>query len=320
MPMANQFDELASTTLRKFASTVLTQQVWTADPLTATLFEKGRVAIDGGERIGIPLLTAANDTVSSFRTYDLLDNTPQTGIATAEYDYSSYAVSVVLDNETMRKNSGPEAKTSILKGKLIQAQESLTDKLTVDAYGDGTGNAGKDILGLRAIVSNTGTLAGINRATHTFWQAKANTDAAAMSTAWMGAMVNDIRGSSSASADRTKAGVVDLILMAPDLYQSFEALVEPHLRINGNTLGELGWDTLRYKGAEVAFSSRVPAGTVYFISTKYLTVYSHRDANFVTSDFITPVDQDAKVAHIFWMGQLVTDCPRRMGVATNKTA
>jgi hypothetical protein len=321
MAMSNQFSELATTTLRKYASLNLANQVFNADPLFAFLFAKGQAGgtYDGGEFISEPLMYKKNDTVSSYSGYDELNNTPQDTAATAVFSPKSYSASITLDGETMRKNSGEAAKINLLKSKIKQAEMSLRDDLSEDSYLDGTGNSSKDITGLAAACSASGTYADISRSTYSWWAAQSDATAVAMDTGWMRTMINDIRGSSAMGAP-DMVGVCDLIICSQTLYESFEALLEPHLRVQGATLGALGWETLKFKGAELAFSEYMPAGTCYFISSEYMKVVAHPEANFSTDEFQKPVNQDAQVAHIYWMGELVVNNCRRLGVATNKTA
>ena len=45
---------------------------------------------------------------------------------------------------------------------------------------------------------------------------------------------------------------------------------------------------------------------MYFLNTKYLKLKVHKDANWSQEDDKVPVNQDAVVVPIYWMGQLVT--------------
>jgi len=321
--MHDQFSQVATTTLDNYVGYNKVQdQVFQEDPFWSFLLSKGaKDTEDGGEYIKVPLIHTANSTAGSYGSFDTLDITPQTGIASALFSWKNNSVSIVIDGPTIRKNSGKSAFIKLLDTKIMQAQESLREYLTKTAYGAGTGNNSKDILGLQALVSASGTLAGIDRSSYAWWQAMADSTSESMATDWMRTMVNNVRGSGSRPRPGSdKVGTVDFILMPQDLYESFEGLVEPHLRIQGTGYGKLGFDSLQFKGAEVTWSDFVPANTVYFLSTKYLKLIVHKDADMKTKPFAEPVNQDAIIGHILWMGQLITNNPRRMGVGTNKTA
>lgn len=54
--------------------------------------------------------------------------------------------------------------------------------------------------------------------------------------------------------------------------------------------------------------------TLYMMATSALEYIVHTEADWAQSEFITPVNQDAKVAHLLWQGQLVTNNRRKTGV------
>ena len=51
-----------------------------------------------------------------------------------------------------------------------------------------------------------------------------------------------------------------------------------------------------------------------FLNTKYLDFKVHSKRNFSFQDFQKPINQDARTAKIFWMGQLVCTNPRMQGM------
>lgn len=55
-------------------------------------------------------------------------------------------------------------------------------------------------------------------------------------------------------------------------------------------------------------------GTLYFINSNALEYIVHPDANWTQSEFIRPVNQDARVAHLLWQGQVVVNNRRKLGV------
>ena len=53
---------------------------------------------------------------------------------------------------------------------------------------------------------------------------------------------------------------------------------------------------------------------MYFLNTKYLYLMEHPDARWTEDDEKTPVNQDAVVIPIYWMGQVITSNRSRQGV------
>ena len=74
------------------------------------------------------------------------------------------------------------------------------------------------------------------------------------------------------------------------------------------------FSTLKFKGADVVADSHCPDGVMLFLNTKYLDFKVHSKRNFSFQDFQKPINQDARTAKIFWMGQLVCTNPRMQGM------
>jgi len=188
------FDELLSTTLANYRDQ-LTDNIFTARPLTNFLMDKGRIRmLDGGTKIVEPLVYGTNDTVGSYAGYDTISLTAQTGISAAEYDWKQYAASIAISGIEEAKNNGEAAIINLLEAKIMQAEESMREGFNQMFFADGTGNSGKDWLGLAAIVDSAGTVGGINRATsgNEFWQSYEEGTAGALSLADMSTAYNTV--------------------------------------------------------------------------------------------------------------------------------
>jgi hypothetical protein len=87
------------------------------------------------------------------------------------------------------------------------------------------------------------------------------------------------------------------------------------------------WEHFKFKNAVVAWDENVPnvfagttdtttatGGTAFFINTKYFKLRYEPDTNFKMGEFQKPVDQDARIAHILWMGMLTVSNRRKHGV------
>jgi hypothetical protein len=315
----SQFDEITTGILRAIEDSGKVQdQVFQADPLTALLLKRNKKVVKGGREIQVNLRYGKNTTGGSYEGYDPLDTTPQNTLAHAIFSWKQYAISISIDNGTIAKNDSANSVVQLVADKTQEAVDSLEDDMTTDLYGDGTGNANKDLLGLKALCATSGTLGGIDRGTYAWWRAQADTSSVAMGTPWLSTMINHIKG--SGGGDAGKMGKCDLILMPQDLYESFEGLLLPYARMEATGLGDIGFTGLQYKGREITWSDKMPANTVYFLSTDYLGLRVMPGLDFKFSGWKEPVNQDARVAFIKWMGQLTCSNCRRLGIATNKTA
>lgn len=308
---AIQLDELFTTTFQKVKAT-LADQVTKTTPLLAALDAKAKVTEDGGLTLRRPVLFELNDTVGSYDGYDPIDVTPQDGFGYAEYSWKQYAGSVTIDGKTEAINEGSARIIAILEAKMEQLRLSMTQDLDLMLWGDGTGNASKDMLGLQAIIDDTGTLGGIDSATETWWKSRVVAGAISLATTAGVKSLNSILNS------------LKIVNSKPDYefttqanFESYEALAVPNIRFQDLRMAELGFEAVSHKGAEVMFEDNVPSGFWYFINSNHLEFVQKDNRWMKLLPFRSPVNQDAKTALVVSMGNLITDVRRAHGVATS---
>lgn len=307
------FTELLSTTLANYRDQ-LTDNVFNARPLTNFLMEGGRIRmLDGGTKIVEPLIYGTNSTVGSYAGYDTIDLTEQTGISAAEYDWKQYAASIAISGIEEAKNNGEAAIINLLEAKVMQAEESIKEGFTTMFFGDGTGNGGKDWLGLEAIVDSTGAVGGINPADagNGFWASYEEGTAGALTLADMATAYNTV----SRGNDHP-----DMIITTQTLFEKYESLLQPQLRYTDTKTADSGFQNLLFKAAPVVYDDACTSGTVYFLNSKYLTLVGHSGKWFSQTDFVRPENLDARYAIIMCYGNLTCRNRERQGKLTGRTA
>jgi hypothetical protein len=308
---ADNFDVLLTTTLDKVRPS-LTDQISTENVLLAWLNSKSRITVDGGTVIRRPLIFAFNDTVNSYSGYDLIDVTPQEGIGWAEYPWKQHAGSVVISGEEVEKNDGSAQLISLLQAKMDQLKMSVADDLNAMLFADGTGNSSKDMLGLSALVSASGTVGEIASATYTWWVSRADATGIDLTifdgVRKLNSMYNGLR------INRSK---VDIEITTQAAYEAYEELALPNLRFNDLKMADLGFEAIAHKGAEVVFDPDCQSGRLYMLNSDRLEFVQKAGRWLDVTDFQRPYNQDAKIALILSMGNLITDCRRAHGLVTN---
>ena len=307
------FDALLSTTLANYRDQ-LTDNVFTARPLTYFLMDKGRIRmLNGGSKIVEPLVYGTNSTVASYSGFDTISLTAQAGITAAEYDWKQYAASIAISGIEEAKNNGEQEVINLLEAKIMQAEESMREGFNQMLFADGTGNSGKDWNGLGNIVEASGTVGGINRATagNEYWQSYEENTAEALSLAKMATAYNSV----SVGNDHP-----DMILTTQTLFEKYEALLVPQLRFTDSKTADAGFQNLLYKAAPVTYDVHCTAGVVYFLNSKYLTLVGHSDKWFAQTDFVRPENMDARYALVMCYGNLTCRNAKKQGKLTAKTA
>jgi len=307
------FDTLLSTTLANYRKQ-LTDNVFTARPLTYFLMDKGRIRmLDGGTKIVEPLIYGTNTSAGSYAGYDPINIDAQGGITAAEYEWKQYATSIAISGIEEAKNNGEQAVLNLLEAKIMQAEETMKEKFNQMFFADGTGNSGKDWNGLGNLVEASGTVGGINRATagNEYWRSYEENTAGALTLAQMSTAYNTV----SVGNDHP-----DMVLTTQTLFEKYESLLQPQLRYTDTKTADAGFQNLLFKAAPVAYDVHCTAGVVYFLNSKYLTLVGHSGKWFAQTEFTRPENLDARYALIMAYGNLTCRNAKKQGKLTAKTA
>ena len=307
------FDSLLSTTLANYRDQ-LTDNIFTARPLTNHLMENGRMRmLDGGTKIVEPLIYGTNSTVGSYSGYDTISLTAQEGISAAEYDWKQYAASIAISGIEEAKNNGEAAIINLLEAKIMQAEESMREGFNTMFFADGTGNSGKDWNGLANLVDSTGTVGGIDSTAtgNGFWQSYEEGTAGALSLADMATAYNSV----SVGNDHP-----DMVLTTQTLFEKYESLLQPQLRYTDAKTADAGFQNLLFKSAPVVYDTHCTAGVMFFINSKYLTLVGHSGKWFDQTEFVRPENLDAQYALIMCYGNLTVRNRAKQGRLDNRIA
>ena len=308
------FDALLSTTLANYRSQ-LTDNVFTARPLTYWLMDKGRIRmLNGGTKIVEPLIYGKNSTVASYSGYDTLSLTAQEGISAAEFDWKQYAASIAISGIEEGKNNGEQEIINLLEAKIMQAEESMREGFNQMFFGDGTGNSGKNWNGLGNLVESGNTVGGINSATgegNDWWRSYEENTAGALTLLQMSTAYNSV----SVGNDHP-----DVVLTTQTLFEKYESLLQPQLRYTDTKTADAGFQNLLFKASPVMYDVHCTAGVVYFLNSKYLTLVGHSGKWFSQTEFVRPENLDARYALIMCYGNLTVRNRAKQGKLTAKTA
>lgn len=315
---SSTFTELVSTTFRNHARDVK-DNISRNNALYARMTKKGNIRTeDGGLTITQPLDYNANGTYQRYSGYDVLNIQQSDVITAAEYQWRQIALNVVASGLELRINSGDSAIVKLAKARIKNAMRTFKNNFSFDLYADGT--LPNQVNGLQALVADAGagTVGGIDSGTWSFWANAVQSAAAPLQGG--GAIVpsattieslmlplwlNQVRGDDKP----------DLIVSSNDYFTFFESSQVSIKRYTHDGEANAGFTSMKYKNADVIFDggSGIPAAHMYFLNTDYLELVVHRDANLSVQDQMAPINQDAAVIPILWMGNLVCSNRRLQG-------
>lgn len=259
---------------------------------------------------------AATNSASSYSGYDVLDISQDSPISAAQFNMKHYADAVTISGPEILANSGEEQMIDLLATRIEICEARLRNKIDLDLHGDGTGNGGKNLVGLSAMIASsptTGVYGGIDRATYTFWRNTANTATGLVSAA---ASATTIQQCMNATALAVARGTdhVDLIYAGTTAYAMYLASMQAIQRVTSDDkLAGAGFSTLKFYGgagsADVVLGGGIggnqTATRMDFINTKFVHFRPHKDRNFVPiGGDRQAVNQDAVVRLLGWSGAL----------------
>jgi hypothetical protein len=289
------FNTILSTTLDNYRKS-LTDNVFNSRPLLWYLTEKKRRRmLNGGVKIVEPLIHAEGQS-DTYGEWEQLSIVPQQGISAAEFPWKAVFASIAISGLEEAQNNGKEAIVNLLEAKIMQAEETLKSKLSTMAYGDGTGNSGKDWLGLDVLIDDAAPVGGIDPGDpgSEFWASYVEDFTGTASPAeWF---EKELRTAVNSTGDTGKDRV-DGIFTGQDVYELYESLLTPNVRYSDAKSANLGFQNLMFKQIPLYFDYDCPAGHVFGVNSKYVGVVGHSDRWFKQSKFTDGLSGNTSSAH-----------------------
>ena len=319
------FTELVTTTLRSHRKGIV-DNISKHNALLRRLDQKGRkVTVDGGLTIAAGHDYAENGTFQRFSGYDTLNINASDVLTAAEYNWKNMAIHVVASGEEIRKNSGSDVRlANLVEERINNAVRTAKNNLSSDIYSNGT--ASNQINGLQAIAPDTagGTLGGINGTTYSYWRAVVQSAASpitgsaiTLSESTFEKFIRQLYIALTRGDDKP-----DLLILSNDYYELFEGSQVSLKQYTANTTtgannGNGGFVSLKYKSCDVFHdgNSGISTSHGYMLNTDYLKLAVHPDADWTTVEDQRPINQDAVVVPMIWMGNLICSNRALQGVA-----
>lgn len=301
---------------------------------------------DGGTQIEENLLYELSQ-MDWYSGYDELPSTPIDGVTKAIFMWAQAAVPISYNMKEVRQNA--KKITDLVKTKMKQAtlgfQEGWSQALMWGGKPTGgnlytvpsspiNGSVGINPLPLLIMFDPTVSvsLGNINQNTYTWWRNKTK-DMSSGITTYDGLVYafNNIFNTVSLGT----GGQPDTILVDQT---TFELLVQAywiHYRKTADTDASYPFTNILWRGARIVMDEKVPdvkndglpvngvltAGTAFLINSDFMKVRYDEERNFdmLTDEhgkaFQKPVNQDARLGHLAWMGQTTENNRRKQGVA-----
>ena len=108
----------------------LTDNIFNGRPLLNYMMSKGRVrTVNGGVSIVEPIIYAEGEA-GSYSEWQQLTITPQEGISAAQFPWRQMYATIAISGLEEAQNNGKEQAINLLEAKIMQAEETLKNRLS----------------------------------------------------------------------------------------------------------------------------------------------------------------------------------------------
>lgn len=320
MPNPN-IGAIAATTLQKYRKQIANNAV-NRNALLYKIKKSGNLKenVPGGRELVEPLVYDGNGTFTRYTGAGKLNVNDGNVVDAAVYQPVQASVNYTITGREQAMNRGEHQVHNLLEAKMVGAEAEMHNKISQDLYSAGT--LDNQIGGLQQLVADDPTtnssVGGINQNTNAWWRNQVYDFSANSQTA----EANFIQGL-SALVRQCTFGVdkPDLIVMDDTYYGIFEDFLLDQRRfgVEESELAKAGFKAIRWNGADVIFEntgSGIPSRRAYVLNSKYLKfqMYEGRAMEPIVEEGLRPIDQDAIVFPIAFMGNLTTNGRKYHGV------
>jgi len=320
--MSLNYDNLSALTKNQYIP-LLVDNIFKSNVLTDRLLRKSKAGASG-MKVLQPVEYAKNTSHGFYSSYDVLNTAPEEIISDAEYEWKQMYATISISGREEALNDGAERVIDLLEAKVKNAEKSMMSLFGDTMYGTSNGS-GSTFVGLQHIISTGRSLGGIDTSgsNYTWW------DAGYVSALSSGNSYANITDSTHANfiQDQLRKAVTALtignqrptvIITTPIVLDALEEsmVAQKRFQAAAGSTADAGFRQLTFRDIPVISDDHCPAGMMFFLNENYIQFRHHRKRNFTFEPFQKPINQDARVAKILWLGALTCSAPRYFGKIT----
>jgi len=274
------------------------------------------VIVDGGDQFKETIYSNLNATFKGYADRATIETAAGNPVKEAQYAHKIVAGSINISFLEEAQNTQKYQIHNLAKTKRKEAEISMADVMGAAAVSDGV----TDTLipgGLQLLIGITaGTVGTIAESDFSGWAPyRDTTGVTAWNTSDEGLIALDLgvenctRGTEKPDAIVTTVRVKSLmnIMLIKNLTKNVDGSKE---------MAELGYDTIKYRGAEIMADDNVPTGYLYLVNTKYLRFQVLREGNFKLTKEKEPIGGLYKVMQLYVFSNFTCGERRLQGVLT----
>lgn len=307
--MANEYalqstlDQVLVTSLADFGRTPV-DNAYSSNTFLGLLGRERKSMINGGTSIIRQLADAVQDDGGFYLGADPLSTSQSDTLNAVEFKWQNAYEPIQITRDEERQNSGDQHKLIDLLGTKVSLSTQAIRRRIERALSTPIASA-NNLVDLETLV-NTGTLGTIAGATQTFWQATVTT-----SGAFAAQGLTDMTTAYYAVSGGEKEDNPTHFFTNKTVFQKYEQTRLPLERLTPGGVANAGFDGLTFKGKPLTYGNHIGSGLMFGLNLNYIDLCVDTETDFVTTPFVMPSNQTAKVAFILWRGNMVTTNRRR---------
>ena len=315
--MALSVTQVAATALDYHAKEIA-DAIINHNSVLAWLKAKGRVrVVQGGKTFHEKVMYEEAGGYDWIAKGDEIPLVTTDGLTDAEYAIRILAGPLKVMHYDKMRAQGEQQVADLVEFTIQQAKSTMTNKMGVATFNDGTNTSA--LHGLRLLASTTAgqTVGGIDSGTYGWWENQRNTTGTAgfnTTQAGIGMMNNML--SDCAQNDHDWPDLIVTTSVIWTLYQLSTTFVT---RLYDKTLANLGFQSLDFMGRPVTWDSNCPDEHMYYINSKYMKLRILDGGEFVTSDWERVQGQLADYATMHFYGNITVNNRSKLGVINSIT-
>lgn len=276
--------------------------------------DKRFVVVPGGENFRETIFFNLNSTFRGYTQGETIDTTEGNPVKEARFDHKIVAGSIKVDFLDDARNTTKYEIRNLAQVKRKEAEISMSEVMGAAALSNGTTDTSIPA-GLQHIISLTSANVGtIDEASNSGWAPfRDTTGVSAWNTSDEGlialdnAFENCTRGPEKPDCIVTTVKIKSLI--------NIMMIKNSTLNREGSTeMAAMGFDTIKYRGAEIMADDNVPTGLLYLVNTKWTRFQVLSKGNFAMTKEKEPVGGLYKVMQLYVFSNFTTGARRLNGV------
>lgn len=282
-----------------------TDAIYKGNVLASRMGTNGRINVDGGRAINLPVEFAKANGGNYDGAYDIINATVKKTHDYGTLDWKFKWAETVISDKDILMNSGSSKIRDLVRDKVLSMKSKIRDLIGTGIYSAGTDTTEIDGLGLSVDTGNT--YAGIAQGTYTWWKAAGEDSSSTtitiplLTTAFFDTVAN------SPDQETPTVWTTTATIMA-----AVSLLAQPQQRFMGDNCN-VGFPSLAVMGIPMILDSKCTASHLYLLNEKYLGLTVASNFNMTFTGFETPINQpSARIAISKWGGNLLNRLPGTM--------